>query len=1066
MPITPPNERRGAHTDAASPQDDPTIRLHQMQERLAELGAEARSIRAQFPHECEPDVENVQQQMEVLGDRLADLNVGTAHFEAEDERPETGWAEYCAMLDEKAGEVAGKQNKVSPVETKFEQCEATASSELVEPADPWDEASVVALVGLYESGEARFGRDALANDAKEPHRAAVAEASATSWPEPIEPENFASIEPVRLEHQFAEIAQRIQRSLSEIRPDSSLLKLGHRFDQLEERMSSALGAVATRADIEELRHAEAQVDEISEQLGRFRGQLSRLDTIDAHLETLSQQLSDEKLAELLNNSSSPANDTTRFDAVEAQLASIAEQLSDERVGELMVRPATPARDLEELAASVADLTVERVAKHDLWETQSRNLGEVRGLVENLINERRINDENNVSMLETMQQAIIRVLDRIDALESAQQSESLALRSSDSVQAEAEAEPAHVGPIIENNDDHRCISLTHARPEPDIAREKTILSEIATEPSSYVSLTHPQPESGMEAEPTAPSGSAVEQSTNISPALRQPPSETAAELSEGDAFAGLDDEMIYEPPPFLRSKRDPSYAVTLDDRKGDSYAPPGSLPAPEESPLASSAFFGDMIESELDAESEEIGSTKPVVLSIDELRQNLIAEAHRAKIRAASKPEDMAASDESIAVGESGEMSTATRVSGKLLGMIMPFASMCTRRVTVGVLALLLILPAAVLLMPRSDLDERGATAPDAVHSIPALHGAAETGASKPNPNTGVSPKQINKALPGSGPNGEAGRDAGELTPETSPARVDTASIPRGIMLLGQRELNSDELARAQEAQGMAFLSNQLGIAAAKATPASLMQEYILAQQPGASKPNEQGGTETGNSLKLPPATVGPFSLRLAAAQGVASAQFAVAARLAKGDVTDQNLEAAAGWYHRSASQGFAMAQYRLGTLYERGLGVKMDLARAQIWYRRAAQQGNLKAMHNLAVLSAGREGRTPDYAAAAQWFSQAAERGLADSQYNLAMLYESGLGVPYDLKQAYKWLVLASKSGDLGAERRRKNLKTKLSRTDRAEAENLARSWRAKASNPMFNDARVAGQAWQRRSRG
>src|SRR5262249_31449684 len=41
-------------------------------------------------------------------------------------------------------------------------------------------------------------------------------------------------------------------------------------------------------------------------------------------------------------------------------------------------------------------------------------------IESLIHERRHSDENNASMLETMQQAIIRVLDRIDALELAQQ----------------------------------------------------------------------------------------------------------------------------------------------------------------------------------------------------------------------------------------------------------------------------------------------------------------------------------------------------------------------------------------------------------------------------------------------------------------------------------------------------------------------------------------------------------------------------------------------------------------------------------------------------------------------
>jgi len=71
------------------------------------------------------------------------------------------------------------------------------------------------------------------------------------------------------------------------------------------------------------------------------------------------------------------------------------------------------------------------------------------------------------------------------------------------------------------------------------------------------------------------------------------------------------------------------------------------------------------------------------------------------------------------------------------------------------------------------------------------------------------------------------------------------------------------------------------------------------------------------------------------------------------------------------------------------------------------------------------------------------------------------LGVRHDVKQAYKWFALASKSGDTDAERRREALAAKLSKKDRAEAEKLANSWRAKASDPMLNDARVAGQAWQ-----
>ena len=132
--------------------------------------------------------------------------------------------------------------------------------------------------------------------------------------------------------------------------------------------------------------------------------------------------------------------------------------------------------------------------------------------------------------------------------------------------------------------------------------------------------------------------------------------------------------------------------------------------------------------------------------------------------------------------------------------------------------------------------------------------------------------------------------------------------------------------------------------------------------------------------KLPPATVGPFSLRLAAAQGDASAQFEVASRLAEGKGIDQDLKEAAQWYQRAAASGFAMAQFRLGTLYERGLGVKPDASRAQVWYERAAAQGNVKAMHNLAVLAAARAPKG-DYEGAVRWFKAAADFGLADSQY-------------------------------------------------------------------------------------
>ena len=1030
--MLPPNERRSAHADATASQGDQTFRLHEMQQRLAELSTEVGSIRAQLPRDYEPDVECIQQQMEFLRDRLAELNAGSAPPSAQTTTSEAGLAQYCDEPHENTGKMAGRQNKVSQAETKFEQHDVSASSGTVEPAHPWDEASVAALVRLYESGEASI-RGETPNGVW-----------ASSRPAPKKQGRATSIEPAQLEQRFAEIAQRIEGSLAQIRPESSLSKLGQRFDQLEERMSSALDGVATRAEVEELLRAEVQVEEITAQLGQFRAQLSRLDTIDAHLGTLTRQLSDEKMSVNPSSASSPAIDTARLDAVDAQLASIAEQLSDERFSELTARHAKPMPDLEGLAAAAAAKTVQSLAKHERWEAQSHELGEVRGLVENLINERRINDENNASMLETMQQVVIRILNRVDSLELEQQS--AVPETVPSEQAPAEPELAPAASPKESDHARSYVSLTHPQPEPETTPELSTSSGSEANEPRYVSLTHPQPKS--EAEP------------EFDTELESDP-EPDFEPSQSKAFAGLGEETMHEPPPFLRSEGKPSYVATLDDCTDEPYTPPGSPPVSMKAALTPSAFFGITSEPEPDAASGEAVESMPAEPSIDEMRHNLIAKARWSKLTAMSMQEETVESEELIASNDDSEGPKPKRASRKFGSMILPSAGMSAWRALVGALALVIILPVAYFLMPRLASDADGVAIPDAVHSFPALQGDSEPGARGTGSGSEVAPAQTNKTPAAAEPEGEIDNDAGEADPMVSPARVDTAIIPRGIVLQAQAKPSPIEFAWAQKAPGTASLPNPLDIAVANERSASLLQEYTSAPHAGSDRPNGLMPTGAGSSLKLP-REVGSASLRKAAAQGVASAQFEVGARFAKGDVTDQNLEAAARWYQRAASQGFAMAQYRLATLYERGLGVEADLARAQVWYGRAARQGNLKAMHNLAVLSIGGQGRTADYTVAAQWFSQAAEHGLADSQYNIGVLYESGLGVRRDLKQAYKWMLLASKAGDKQTERRRKTLSAKLSKKDRAEAEKLADRWRAKVTDPMFNDARVAGQAWQR----
>lgn len=197
------------------------------------------------------------------------------------------------------------------------------------------------------------------------------------------------------------------------------------------------------------------------------------------------------------------------------------------------------------------------------------------------------------------------------------------------------------------------------------------------------------------------------------------------------------------------------------------------------------------------------------------------------------------------------------------------------------------------------------------------------------------------------------------------------------------------------------------------------------------------------ATSMPPARIGPNSLRVAAARGNPAAQVEIASRYAKGTGVPKDMKKAVEWYGRAAAQGFAPGQYRLAALYERGQGVKKDASIARTWYRRAAQLGNIRAMHNLAVLYTRNEGKGPDYTSAKNWFYQAARYGLADSQFNLGILYDSGLGVKKNAAEAYKWFSLAARQGDTEAAKRRETLRPRLPGRSLAGVEQSIRKWRS-----------------------
>jgi localization factor PodJL len=1006
------NENYGARAGAASmasqePSQDRM--LDQMRDRLASLSDEARSIRAQVPYEFEPDVERIQQQMQRLGERLSDLSRGALVPYNPAQRVSETRAKAIRYVTEEDVRVARvRPNDIIALGGPHGRPAGAESM------GAWDDAAASALAELYESGEA------YAASAREQTRAASIRPPAQSVPARAaqavyasssavafssqEPQRGCTMDTNYLDQRFADIAARIEQSLAQIRPENALASLGRRFDQLETQLNSVLGHVATRADLDELRIAEAQIEEIAGQLAQFRRQLARLDVIDAHLGTLTAQLSDERLTRLFNEGVQVTADVGRLDAIDAQLRMIAVQLSDERLTGLVTR--STSRDYEDLAEAAAQRAAASFAD---GEYRGRDIGEMRGMLENLINERRNSDENNASMLETMQQAIIRVLDRIDALEM--------------MQSAAVSAPA---------------------------------------PAQYIPSHRAAPYMGAPVEPAAPMHvEAPAHSTHAMPASIDdlvPASATVyAEMAQADAdhsdFMPIEDAVEAN----LRAFRE---AAEADQ-------------APPRVPYTTASFDLDAAFSRSrDAEAESFGEPQPK-RSMEVLRHDFIADAHRAKLKAASRP-DTAGADSDVRVGQlsAGPRDAAAKPRRR---SIFSFRS---QRVAMSLLVLLAAIPAAIFFMPRTapQIDAIPAaatiapaspsTAPAApIHDAePMIHDAAPTMNDAPMmpevapPAAAPPPKQTKQVVPP--------LEKGEYEDVNADGvPVDTASLPDGITMQ-DNDASGQQLAQASEQQRMAYLSGQLGAAAAKVTPAALMEEHVLKRNGGAAAATATDAdfTPANDGSKLPPATVGPFSLRIAAAKGDASAQFEVASRLAEGKGLDQDLKDAAIWYQRAAANGFAMAQFRLGTLYERGLGVKVDAQRAKVWYERAAAQGNVKAMHNLAVLAASADPKG-DYEAAARWFQAAADFGLADSQYNLAVLHENGMGVGKDLQQAYKWLLLAAKSGDKDATGRLKALKPKLSQGDAAAAEAQAQEWHPKRMDGLANDARVAGQVWKDTSR-
>ncbi|WP_369598664.1 CHAT domain-containing protein [Sinorhizobium meliloti] len=118
------------------------------------------------------------------------------------------------------------------------------------------------------------------------------------------------------------------------------------------------------------------------------------------------------------------------------------------------------------------------------------------------------------------------------------------------------------------------------------------------------------------------------------------------------------------------------------------------------------------------------------------------------------------------------------------------------------------------------------------------------------------------------------------------------------------------------------------------------------------------------------------------------------------------------WYRLAAEQGLASAQNNLGVVYDKGRGVPQSDTEAVRWYRLAAEQGLASAQNNLGVMYDKGRGVPQSETEAVRWYRLAAQQDYAKAQYNLGVMYGSGAGgLPRDQLKKYDLLRKAVENG-------------------------------------------------------
>jgi localization factor PodJL len=297
--------------------------------------------------------------------------------------------QHAGALDRLQQEIAGLSDRIAAHGRQRQAQKGAGRTGLATPSganqpweEPWDAQAAEALTRVCETAQAESaatrssGRPAPARQAR-PTQDMPARAQTPA----------CAYDRAWLEGRFADIAAQLQQSLADNNPAQPLAAIDRRLDRLDGRLDTLFSDMSVRFSGEWLELIEAHIKGLAGHFEATSRQLTRLDAVDEQL----RQLSSTQAEQLRWSQAQPS--ALREDAIAGLIDTAAERAAT-RFAAALPAPA-PAPDAE----------------------GSKRIDALERVMQDYIAERRRGEEAASGMLHTIEETLIRVLDRIDAMES-------------------------------------------------------------------------------------------------------------------------------------------------------------------------------------------------------------------------------------------------------------------------------------------------------------------------------------------------------------------------------------------------------------------------------------------------------------------------------------------------------------------------------------------------------------------------------------------------------------------------------------------------------------------------